>query len=131
MSSDRIEWLVGRVPTKITVGDLDQKLKIDFLDGSTAIFYHSQECCECVDIEDITGEFSDLIGHPLLVAEERVQNVRDDEALPPGIEGRNISDTWTFYTFRGVGGSVDVRWHGSSSGYYSETVDLVIFDPKK
>ena len=57
----------------------------------------------------------DLVGTPLLVAEERVNNGTND-----GYD----SCTWTFYEFRTIKGSVTVRWYGTSNGYYSESVDL-------
>ena len=74
-----------------------------------------------MDINDIVGDLEDLVGEPLLVAEE-VQgetpvdfNERDHESV-----------TWTFYKFATRKGYVDVRWLGESNGYYSEGVDLFV-----
>lgn len=78
------------------------------------IFYHEQDCCENVYIDDITGDLQDLENSPLLIADERSQ----DKEVPDG------SSTWTFYEFRTVKGSVTVRWIGESNGYYSESVNL-------
>ena len=86
--------------------------------GERYTFYHSQDCCESVWIEDISGDLCDLVGTPLLVAEER-----DSSGEPPLYDGEE-SYTWTFYTFRTIKGTVDVRWYGSSNGYYSESVYL-------
>ncbi len=109
-----LEKIVGKIPVSITGDVHDDELKMVFSDGTSCRWYHEQECCEQVVIEDITGDFLDLIGRPLLVADERVSE--GDE--PSDFE----SHTWTFYTFRSFRGSVDVRWHGSSNGYYSERV---------
>ena len=93
-----------------------------FSDGSHAKFYHAQDCCESVTIEDVNGDWNDLIGNPILVADEREEDAEGD--IPE-------CGTWTFYTFRGIGGSVDVRWLGESNGYYSESVDFWMKGPKE
>lgn len=81
-------------------------------------FYHSQDCCESVNIEDICGDLMDLVGSPLLVAAEV-----SGEAPALG-DGYHDSYTWTFYKFSTVKGHVTVRWLGESNGYYSENVQL-------
>jgi hypothetical protein len=84
-------------------------------------FVHHQDCCEHVYIEDICGDLSDLEGVELAVADEvvnRPELSEDDE------DYYHESQTYTFYKFRTIKGSVDIRWHGSSNGYYSESVDL-------
>lgn len=84
------------------------------------VFFHQQDCCESVCIEDIVGDLEDLQGEPLLLAEEV-----DGEGPAPAEEDYVDSYTWTFYKFATRKGYVDVRWYGTSNGYYSESVDLV------
>ena len=117
----KIEDIVGKTPVEIvvTTGSWHQEALVFLFDDGTACkFSHEQSCCEYVGIDDVNGDWDDLIGTPLLVAEERVS---DD--LPPLGEYAE-SYTWTFYTFRSIKGSVDVRWYGESNGYYSEKVDF-------
>lgn len=85
-------------------------------DGKVFRFYHSYYCCESVTIEDICGDLKDLVGSPLLIAEEC-------DYAPPEPTGAE-SETWTFYKFSTIRGSVTVRWYGTSNGYYSEGVDF-------
>lgn len=82
-------------------------------------FYHEQDCCESVDIYDIVGDLADLVGSPILMAEE----VSGES--PSGFDNEyHESHTWTFYKFATIKGYVDIRWLGSSNGYYSESVHL-------
>lgn len=81
--------------------------------------YHDQDCCETVVVEDIIGDTSDLIGSPILRAEERT-DCTDSSTLSEWIE----SFTWTFYELATNKGSVTIRWLGTSNGYYGERVDF-------
>jgi hypothetical protein len=113
MRERSFDEMIGLVP--VCVDQTHNEITFRFADGTAARFYHEQQCYECVEIEDVCGDWSDLIGRPLLVATERRTESQDTE---------DGSETWTFYTFRGVGGSVDVRWYGTSNGWYSERVDF-------
>ena len=96
----------------------DRDVLVFLNDDERYTFYHSQDCCESVYIESVVGDLNDLVGLPLLLAEE----VSSDDAGP--ISKYEDSYTWTFYKFATIKGYVDVRWYGSSNGYYSESVDL-------
>jgi hypothetical protein len=87
--------------------------------GERFMFAHQQDCCESVDINDIVGDLQDLVGTPLLVAEEVRGATEPDEE-------HYESYTYTFYKFATRKGYVDVRWLGESNGYYSESVDLFV-----
>lgn len=97
---------------KTSVDEADE-LVFTTAEGHTMRFYHEQDCCENVSIEDICGDLSDLCGSPMLLAEETSERKESDDG----------SCTWTFYRFRTNKGSVTVRWVGESNGYYSESVD--------
>ncbi len=81
---------------------------------------HDQDCCESVTIEDVCGEWENIIGSPLVMVEERTHSAKDDEV---------DSYTWTFYLLATVKGSVTLRWYGTSNGYYSESVTLMEIAP--
>ena len=82
--------------------------------GLEYLMYHSQDCCENVQIEDVVGDLDDLIGSPILEAEV----VTEDG------DGQDESTMWTFYKIGTIKGHVNIRWHGSSNGYYSVSVDF-------
>ena len=69
---------------------------------------------------DIAGDLLDLIGRPILLAEEVIY----ERENPSGVEIPAYQDgfTWTFYKLSTMAGSVTIRWYGQSNGYYSERV---------
>lgn len=109
-----VEDLVGLTMSSVKNIN-DEELVLTSEDGRVFKFYHNQDCCENVWIESIVGELDDLIGEPILLAEE----VSSDGI--PSLDGEE-SFTWTFYKFATRKGYVDVRWYGESNGYYSEEV---------
>lgn len=114
VESAKIQDMIGLVFSSVEkeIGNGDE---IHFIcDAGTFVMYHSQDCCENVYVEDIVGDLSDLIGSTILLAEESCQD--DPNASESG--------TWTFYKFATIKGYVDIRWYGSSNGYYSERVSL-------
>lgn len=78
------------------------------------VFYHNQDCCESVYIEDVAGELEDLSLGVITEAEEYTKEA-GEEVYDSG--------TYTFYKFSSTRGCVNIRWIGESNGYYSESVD--------
>lgn len=111
--------LLGKTLTDVRqVGD--ERIELDCDDGKTFALYHVQDCCEGVYIEDVCGDLADLIGSPILLAEEVEGNELPEGVTPP--DYRDASETWTFYKLATIKGRVTIRWYGSSNGYYSESV---------
>lgn len=118
---DVLEAMTERLVRGVTTDECNE-IRFQFSDADV-VFYHDQDCCEVVEIDDINGDLQDLVGNILLVVDERISCTPEDGDTPYD------SDTWTFYTFRCNKGSVDVKWHGSSNGYYSESVDVRVEEP--
>ena len=97
----------------------DESILFTVDDGTKYLMHHYQDCCESVEIEDIDGSLEDLVGVPILVAEEVSDGLPD--------KPRNEYDesfSWTFYKFATIKGYVTIRWYGTSNGYYSELVNF-------
>lgn len=108
----------------------EEFIEFDEAGGETYRLMHFQDCCEWVYVEDVAGDLADLLGSPILQAEEVVDSDWDGEArqrretrLPPK-ESYDESYTWTYYKLATIKGSVTIRFYGSSNGYYSESVHL-------
>lgn len=67
--------LVGKTITSIVGGQGDEQLTIETGDDKIYRMYHNQDCCEHVYLEDIAGDLSDLVGSPILTAEESSSEV--------------------------------------------------------
>jgi hypothetical protein len=103
----------------------DDAIEFQDADGTLYRMWHSQHCCENVTVDDIAGDLNDLVGTPILKAEESTS-----ETTPEGLEARGgESETWTFYHLATINGYVTIRWYGESNGYYSESVDFDTFEP--
>lgn len=95
-------------------------------DGKEFVMYHDQDCCERVEIDDVCGVPEDLLNSPILKAEVTTSentNPKSEEDLEY-LELRAVTWTWTFYHFATAKGYVDIKWYGTSNGYYSESVDF-------
>jgi hypothetical protein len=136
-----ISSLVGLVLSEVV--EENDEIDIKSTCGRSFRMYHSQECCESVYIEDVCGDLSDLVGSPILVAEESTssEQVPDTSLMTPAMKEHHLesilenktqkikdyddeSCTWTFYKIDTLKGGVTIRWYGSSNGYYSEEIDF-------
>lgn len=109
----------------LTITKMDQSglkgslLYIETAEGRNFRFMHYQDCCESVTLEDVDGDFEDVMYSPVLLAEEVEGNLPQDFN-----ESECWSYTWTFYKIRTNQGSITLRFFGESNGYYSESVNF-------
>lgn len=111
-----ISALIGKTLLKIEQSKEKDRLTFVCADGKQFAMYHSQDCCESVVVDDIVGDIKDIIGWPILSAEETSNHGEGGEG--------GESWTYTFYHIRTFIGTVTIKWLGSSNGYYSESVDF-------
>ena len=115
----KFEVLKGKIIKNIEI--LEDKIIFYINNELRFEMYHDQCCCENVHIEDICGDIKDLIDSEILIADESSNKnyLNEDEEEPDF-----YSETWTFYKLATIKGYVDIRWYGTSNGYYSEEVEL-------
>ena len=111
--------MLGKTFTKVISSD--EGLRFIEENGNSWLFSHEQECCEDVFLEDVAGSLDDLVGSPLLMAEE-VSNEEEPD-VPEDIDLYD-SYEWTFYKFATAKGYVAARWFGAGNTFYSISVDL-------
>lgn len=118
-TNSRFEDLKGLVLTAINGAEQDsEEVVIQTSCGKRFILHHHQDCCEHVRLAEVIGDIKDLLGEPLIEAEEV-----SSEGSPPEPEPHDCW-TWTFYKMGTKKGFVTMRWLGESNGYYSESVDF-------
>ncbi len=113
------EELIGKTLTAIKVDEKYAAWILFVVSEDEKYLLHNDEA-DCNDvqvtIDDINGDINDLVGSPLTMAES-VSNEAFEKT-------QDAEGTWTFYRFATIKGYVDIRWFGTSNGYYSETVTL-------
>lgn len=106
--------LIGKTIIEIEgLDEASESITFHFSDGTAACSYHSQDCCESVDVDRIEGNLVSIIGLPIVEADES----NDSQSDPPGAE----SWTWTRQRIKTAAGEVTIVWLGTSNGYYGET----------
>jgi len=117
----KMEDLVGKTIKEIKgLEKGSEEVRIFTECGQEYLFFHPQDCCESVDLNDYDGYADDLVGALIVSAEE---SSNSDEGERPCEYSE--SWTWTFYKIETNKGGIWMRWLGESNGYYSESVDLV------
>lgn len=112
--------LIGKIILKIT-GDIYSDCLVFYTIDAKYIMSHTQDCCEHVSIDDIVGDLSCLLATPIIHAEET-----SNHDVPKSDYDESFK--WTFYNISTIKGSVTIKWHGTSNGYYSESVDIFKID---
>lgn len=115
-----ISELIGK--TLIRVWADDELIRFETKENRYEM-YHKQDCCEHVYVSDICGELQDLVGTPILLAEEVSSSNKGTDR-----ESYEGTSTWTFYKLSTIKGDVTISWLGTSNGYYSESVDLYLVE---
>lgn len=124
MRQPELSVLIGKTLTSVT--NDNKEIVFCCSDGSEYKLFHNpgRICLEYTlarfgaTIDDIDGDFDDLVGSPIIMAEE-VSNDTSDERYRDEDRVR-----WTFYKFATVKGYVTVRWFGTSE-YYSSSVEFI------
>ena len=97
------------------------EVTLKFTDGTCLKFYHQQDCCETVLLEDFDTTPEDLVNTNIISIEERIS--RSGEGIKP-LDNWDHSYTWSFYVIKTSSSTMVLRWYGTSNGWYSETVDI-------
>lgn len=111
--SMQFECLLGQTIKKV----IEDGYTVEFATtNSKYLMTHEQCSSEEVWLEDVTGDWDDVIGCPITLAEEvsgefPLENSEDLE--------------WTFYKLGTSKGSVTLRWGCYTDTYYSTDVSLL------
>lgn len=121
-----IEYLIGKIIDDIKINNNEDEIAFFLSNGELLVLYHEDDCCESFWLEDFDGEPYEICNCKIMSAEERISD--DEEKMSN--HSYDDSITWTFYVIRSLRGTVTIRFCGTSSGYYSERCDVLLFKPK-
>lgn len=113
--------LVGKTITKISGVDTD-RWTFKLSTGERFLLMHIQDCCESVRHERTIGNIENIIGVPIILAEE-------DSKEPEWFTEKFIEDSHTFtaFYFETEKGRVEIWFLGESNGYYGESFEFRMF----
>lgn len=114
MNEEVLKGMVGRIAINVEGKAGEESVVFYMEDGKRIVLSHSQDCCEYVRVEDIIGDLGDLMGAPILAAEESTSQIGPDGEVPCPTSCDSF--TWTFYKFATKKGYVTIRWLGSLTG---------------
>lgn len=133
--------VVGEIIDRVEgLRDGSDSVKLFFRNHMGLRIMHCPDCCETVEIVDIVGDVSDLVGAPVLeISIVSSTDHPDFVTILEGNQGVSVkadrtpidiseSSTWSVVKLRTTKGEVNLRWLGQSNGYYSEIPDIVLFD---
>ena len=112
--------LQGLTLTKVVASSRNEEVHFFAESGEEFVLMHFQDCCESVGLEKVIGNLEDIIGIPVLFAE----NVSESY---PNNDYQNDDGIYEEHYFK-VGtakGNVVFKWTGDSNGYYSVGVDFI------
>lgn len=118
----RLNRMVGETIESVSGNRQDDEFVVRTTSGLVFTFYHNQDCCEEVYLEEIIGDIDDLVGHTVVMAEE----TSNDDLIAGTSCYQGESFTWTYYRMATEKGLVVLRFFGSSNGYYSESVTVSV-----
>lgn len=114
------EKLIGEVLESIDYSSNDDDIILfRTKSGKTFQMYHQQDCCENVHMEDLQGNWADLVGKVV-----RDVTVDSGDLGEPPSDSYNDSFTRTHFRFVVDDATVISKWIGTSNGYYSEEVSF-------
>lgn len=112
-----IQSLVGETIILIEGMDFGSDcVSIHTASGKCFSFYHQEDCCETVDLNDYEADVETLCDGLIISAEIATNDEWDEPGPTPE------SWTWTFYKIETTKGEIWMRWLGDSNGHYSEKV---------
>lgn len=101
--------IIGRIFTDVK--EMPERGGITLSDGVTTVYISGMmNRSGDVELEDMVGDLTDLMGNPILRAEERRSDTQGGE--------------WTFYEMATILGSVTLRFYGPSNDHYSGEADV-------
>src|SRR4030042_2799225 len=102
--------LKGKILLKVDGGKVDdEEIFFTTTEGEIYTLFYEHDCCASCGIVDIAGDLNDLIGVPILLAEEVINKNENPSGLD--IPEFQESFTWTFYKLVTIKGFVTISWY--------------------